>query len=359
MRFSILFIVFLLLAISTISQAQEKGPADALWDTYKKGDFEEVITRGKALLATENETAQVNLAVGRSLVHLEKFDEAFPFLTRSVELDPNKTWVYAWAQVYLGMYHFKTGEEDRARQAWIAARDCQATRNATRNAESYLKFQGLSEFFADWSSFETEHFSFRFSSRLKDFDRVNFARSHEEAFNIITNWFGGVPEEKIRFLLWASQDEADEAGMPALGFSRPRLFLIHAVLGQTVGHEMTHVISHHATNPTVVAGLINEGVAVHMDLTGRDQMDRAKKFLAEAVPKPIRVSVPAVWLDWSLAVDSFSYPMAGAFVNMLLEKGGKEQFLEFFPDQSYKHALEIYGNNLAPWIADFEEELYQ
>ena len=339
--------------------AQDGGPADVLWEYYGKGDFEEVIAQGKALLVTGEETAMVNLAVGRSYVDLEKYDEGFPYLTRAVELDTDKTWVYAWAQVYLGVLHFKTGNEQRAAQAWILARDCRATRNATRNAENNLKFLGLSEFFFEWKPFETDHFLFRFSGRLENFDRVEFARSHEEAYEKISAWFGGGPEEKTRFFLWSSGDEAKEAGMPPLGFSRPRANLTHAALGQTLGHEMTHIISHYAINPTVVTGLINEGIAVHMDLTGRDQMKRARGIVEKTVPRPLKVSIPALWLDWTLAPDTFSYPLAGAFVNMLLEKGGKERFLEFFKDQSYSHALEIYGNDLHDWIRDFEEELYQ
>lgn len=352
----------LLLAINGAeaqTQPQETGPADALWEIYKQGDFEGVVVRGKAMLITETETAQVNLAVGRSLVHLEKYDDAFPYLKRAVEMDPAKTWVYAWAEVYLGISHYKTGNDGRARQAWILARDCQATANATRNARENLRLLGLSEFFDQWKSFETEHFSFRFSDRLVDFNRVDFARSHEEAFGVISKWFGGGPDKKIRFLLWSSQEEADEAGMQALGFSRPDEYLTHAVLGQTVGHEMTHIISRYALNPTVITGLINEGVAVHMDLTGRDQMLRARKLMDEAAVRPLKVSIPALWMDWSLAPDTYSYPVAGAFVAMLVEKGGKERFFEFFVDQSFKHAQEIYGDDLLVWIREFEDELYQ
>ncbi len=359
MRILMAGVLFFLLMVGMGVQAQEVGPADALWEIYKQGDFEGVVLQGKAMLITDNETAQVNLAVGRSLVHLDKFDEAFPYLKRAAELDPQKNWVYAWAQVYLGISHFKTGQEKRAGQAWILARDCNATRNATRSAENNLNYLGLSEFFEQWKSFESEHFKFRFSGRLQDFNRVDFARSHDQAYGIITKWFGGGPDQKIRFLLWSSQEEADEAGMPTMGFSRPEEYLTHAVLGQTVGHEMTHIISRHAMKPTVISGLINEGVAVHMDLTGRDQMQRAINLMAEAKVKPLKVSIPALWLDWSLLPDLYSYPVAGAFVGMLVENGGKEKFLEFFVDQSFGHAQEVYGSDLQTWIDDFEKELYQ
>ncbi len=74
----------LMLIIGTIATAQDKGPADALWPLYQEGRFEEVVTRGKALLATGTETAAVNLAVGRSLVDLERPDEGLPYLEKAV-----------------------------------------------------------------------------------------------------------------------------------------------------------------------------------------------------------------------------------------------------------------------------------
>ena len=360
MKFQFIVIITLLITlISTPVLAQEKGPADDLWEIYKEGQFEEVVTKGRVLLATDNETAQVNLAVGRSLVHLEKYDEAFPYLTKSVQQDQDKTWVYAWAQVYLGLTNWKLGDDERASQAFILARDCVATKNATRNAVNYMLRLGLSEFFADWIPFETDHFSFRFSGRLTDFDRAEFARSHEEAYAVITKWFGGQPDEKIRFLLWSNQDEADEVSIGALGFSKPEMYLVHARKGQTVGHEMTHVISYYALKPTNRTGLINEGIAVHMDLTNRDQMKRAQELRQTAELEKIKTSIPAMWEDWSLAPSEYSYPLAGAFVAMLIDKGGKEKFLEFFKDQSYSHAKLVYGSDLSGWINDFEEKLYR
>ncbi len=350
--------VMIILVLAGSAEALAQGPADELWNIYKEGRFEEVVSQGQALLNTQNETAQVNLAVGRSLVHLEKYEDSLPYLTKAVTLDPAKTWVFAWAQVYLGSVYWEQRNDERARQAWIVARDCQATRNATRNAENNLNYLGLSEFFDDWDSFETEHFSFGFSNRLVDFDRVVFARRHEEAYALISQWFGGGTTKKIRFLLWSSQAEADEMGIPTLGFSKPRLHLTHAIIGQTVGHEMTHIISHDALQPVMVTGLINEGVAVHLDQTGRDQMARAKALRKEAGPEAVRVSVPAMWVDWSLAPEVYSYALAGALVKMLLDKGGKDRFFEFFTDQSYEHAQEIYGPDLTGWIDHFEAELY-
>jgi|GEM_PF-682665 len=348
--------------LPTLVWAQETGPADALWELYKQGRFDEVIAQGQALISTGSETAQVNLAVGRSLTDLERFGEGIPYLEKAARLDPQQTWVYAWAQNYLGICYHQLEDPQAAGMAWRRARDSRATRNATRTAVGNLRLLGLAENFDNWHEFRTEHFVFRFSDRLLDFDRVEFARRHEAAYTEISDWFGGGPAEPIQFFLWSDNEEANEAGMPPLGFARPRYFIIHAVHGQTVGHEMTHVITHHALQPTVYAALINEGTAVAFDQTDRDQLARARRALVDhnaglERSEPLPVSVAAVWEDFDLLPQSVTYPLGGALVRTLIDRGGQARFLEFFPDQSLEHARQIYGNDLPDWLNELDRQL--
>jgi tetratricopeptide (TPR) repeat protein len=358
----VVFLAALLLAIPVLGQ-QETGPADNLWPLYREGRFEEVIEQGKALLNTGTETAQIQLAVGRSLVDLDRPEEAQPYLMRAIKLDPDRTWVYAWGQVYLGFSHFKLGRLDMARAALIAGRDCQATRNATLTAQNNLRILGLDESFDDWTSFETPHFSFRFSPRLAVFDRAGYARVREEAFDSISQWCGGQPEGKVRFFVWAGPEEAALAGMPTLGFARPREMLIHSLFNQTVGHEMTHIISFHALQPAVQTGLINEGLAITLDQTGRDTMSRARAAVAAGRGGTgetpfLQVGLRALWEDFELLADEYTYPIAGAWVDYLLARGGKDRFVQFFTDQTLEHARQIYGPELEGWIDAFESRLY-
>ena len=342
--------------------AQETGPADALWELYGQGRFAEVVQQGKALLSTGTETAQLNLAVGRGLADQDQFAEAEIFLQRAADLDAaDRTWVYAWAQVYLGNCRWQAGDEDAARRAWTLARDCGATANATRNANMNLLGLGLDAMYDAWSTFTSAHFRFRFSNRLGDLDRTAYARAHEDAYAAITAWFGGGPDQPIRFFVWADQVEASAAGMPILGFARPELNIVHCRAEQTVGHEMTHVIAWAARRPTRAVGLINEGTAVYHDRTGRDRLAGARTAFATATteagaPLP-PVSLRALWDDWSLLPDDVSYPVAGAWVERLVAKGGRDKYLEFFVDQTRGHAREVYGAELESWIEEFEAEL--
>ena len=339
-------------------QAQT-GSADRLWGLYKEGRFEDVVREGKVELATGTPTVQVNLAVGRALVDLGKFGEGLPYLEQAVRGDPAKTWIYAWAHGYLGMGQYRLGNFQKARAALIKARDCAATRNATRYAVNNLKILGLAESYDDWTTFMTDHFAFHYSSNLADFEGVTFARTHEEAFAKITAWFGGGPAAPIRFFVWKDKDEALIASMPPLGFARPELNLVHARAEQTIGHEMTHVISHHALHPEHVTGLINEGISVYHDQTGRDQLALARAALADAPELSIQVELAALWEDWSLLPVDISYPVGGAWVKVLIDKGGKEKFLEFFRDQRLANAREVYGSDLQGWMDEFTAALYR
>jgi tetratricopeptide (TPR) repeat protein len=355
MRYLVTF-VLLMVAGSALAQA---GSADRLWGLYKEGRFEDVVREGKVELTTGTPTGQVNLAVGRALVDLGRVSEGLPYLEQAVRADPAKTWVYAWAQCYLGSGQYQLGNVPQAKEALIKARDCDATRNATRYAVRTLKLLGMSEFYDEWSSFTSEHFAFRFSSNLVDFDEAGFARRHEEAFDTISAWFGGGPAEPIRFYVWKDKDEGLGANMPPLGFARPELNLVHARANQTTGHEMTHVISQQAMQPEFGVGLINEGISVYHDQTNRDQMGLARMALKYDPELQVQVALAALWEDWSLLPVDVSYPVAGAWVKVLIDKGGKEKFLEFFRDQRLANGREVYGPDLQGWMDDFTAELYR
>jgi len=351
--------VVLVLLISAAGALAQSGSADHLWELYKEGRFEDVVREGKVELTTGTPTAQINLAVGRALVDLGRPGEGLPYLEQAVRGDPAKTWVYAWAQCYLGTGQYQLGNFPQAKAAFIKARDCAATRNATRYAVNHLKILGLAEAYDDWTTFSTEHFAFNYSSNLADFDGETFARRHEEAFANIAGWFGGGPAAPIHFFVWKDKAEALAANMPPLGFARPELNLVHARAAQTVGHEMTHVISNHAMQPEYVTGLINEGISVYHDQTGRDQMALAREALAHGSDLPVQVELAALWEDWSLLPLDVAYPIGGAWVKVLIDKGGKQKFLEFFWDQRLASARAVYGPDLQGWMDEFTAALYR
>jgi len=128
--------------------------------------------------------------------------------------------------------------------------------------------------------------------------------------------------------------------------------VIHSLIDQSIGHEMTHVITHQLVGNPKKISLINEGTAVHFDQTGQDKLRIVKSKLRGQF-----VSVTELWENWEALSPEVSYPLSGAFVKLLIEKGGKEKFLELLKDQSFDNAAVIYGEQLSDIITEFERSL--
>jgi tetratricopeptide (TPR) repeat protein len=342
--------------------ALAQDPSMELWDFYKLGQFEEVVSQGKALLNTGTESGSILLAVGRSLADLERQEEAVFFLKRAVASDKDKTWVYAWAQVYLGKCQFHLGEPALAKDAWVLARDCGATQYATNEAIRHLNTLGLAESYNHWSHSESEHFSCYFSPGLVNVDKADFLEKLEQSHEHINSWFKGSSHHKIRYFLWVDEEESTLAGIPHLGFSLPDEFVCHAGVGQAVEHELARVILHHAVDPVLTSGLISNGTAGFFE-TGKDgwlqlaREARATQAKKRGMAGPVPLSVMSLWLDWESQTEAVAQPLAAAFVVTLIQQGGKDRYLEALRDQSPTHFREIYGDVLDVWIKSFEAEL--
>jgi hypothetical protein len=343
----------LFLLLVSASAATAVVEQDRLLDElYGKGRFDEAAARCDSLLGHEPDAALLNHFKGRILADQYRFAEAVPYLERAAAADTALTWIYAWCQVYLGVCRYGTGDDEGARRAWNEACEVDATKNATATAKLYLTCLVDDEPYAAWTVRDTEHFEFRFSPLLENVDVDSFTRLREEAFVAIAAWFGREPGRRIRFYVWSSNEEAQKAGLPNLGFSRSQVSLIHSLANQTLGHEMTHVIANQAVPPRRPSGLISEGAAIFHDQRLRDRIAVARSAWS-TLPVDRRPHLFALWEDWRLLDVDVSYPVAGAFVAMLVTRGGREKFLELFQEQTPDAARRVYGPDFDGWVADF------
>ncbi len=352
-RTILLSILLLTVASATFAASEQET---LLGELYGKGRLAAAEVLCDSLLIADPGNALLNQFKGRLLAEQYRGAEAAPYLERAVAADTARTWIYSWSQVYLGIVRYAAGDDEAAGRAWTAACEANATKNSTAMAKLYLACLVEDTPFDAWTMLDTEHFEFRFSPRLEDIDVDTFAGQREAAFTRIAAWFGREPGRKIRFYVWSSNEEALEAGLPTLGFSRSHVSLIHSLANQTRGHEMTHVISGHAIPPRNVTPLIMEGAAIYHDLRSIDRFAVAAQAWS-TLPADRRPDIYALWDDWRLLKEDVSYPLAGAFVTMLVERGGREEFLELFRDQTPEAARRIYGPDFDGWVADFARRL--
>jgi hypothetical protein len=293
------------------------------------------------------------------LFDLGRGEEARPYLKQLTESD-QRDWIYAWSLFYLGAIDIQAGNDTAAVRAWTEVRDGGWTKNVSRTAESNLRAFALDDAFANWSRQQTAHCRFTFSPMYADRDLRAFAQEHELAYIELTKFFGGETKMPLRYIVWNSVEEArDLCGIRSLGFANPKFCVVHCTWDQTLGHEMAHVISFHAVEPVARTRFINEGLAVCFDLSKRDRREVARAAVRKAGITTMHL--PDLWQDEATPIpdslEAVFYPVAGAWVQTLIDRGGRKKFLELCREQTLVGARRIYGEDLVDWMSDFITDL--
>jgi len=329
---------------------------EQLGKLYMSGNLKETINRADEYLEEEPENIDYILILGRALTDYGEYNKAIPHLKYTVENDPHNSWRKAWALGYLGSCYYMISEHEKSKKVLKDCVEFNATSNATNYATNrFLQF-GYHKFFDDWTMIESDNFKFHFQ-KMDEMDAKSYADSREEAFIEINKFFNTELPKKIDFFVWDSRADAKMVLRAELGFANPFFCIIHSHFQQTRGHEMTHVISNFLEKEIVKTSLINEGTAVCFNLANQDKEAIVKKWLEKNEEE--KIDIKAMWLYWQEYPQEISYPMAGIFVEQLIETFGKEKFLTFFVDQRYEHAKEVFGEEIDVIIQNLEDKFNQ
>jgi len=346
-------------AIAALAAAVMAAPLESVAELYWQERYAEARTVCDSLLIeTPDDYALVHM-LGRILTDTHEYAEAVPHLEHCLSLRA-PAWARCWSNLYLGICALNAGDKVAALDYWSAVIKGPNTSNASSTVCLYLQSCLDSKVYADWVVRDAPHVEFRFSPAISDLDYDAYAAAHESAYAFIAAWCGADEVRPIRYFVWDSREDAKEASrnrdtcIPTPGFNRATVSLVHVRRDQTIGHETAHVLSLRTLKPARISGLISEGLAVFLDMTKRDRMDTARATL-RGHEGP--VTIDALCRDWGTFPDTVSYPVAGAFVQMLVEKGGREKFLELFRDQTLARARAIYGADLDAWLDAFERDL--
>ena len=71
------------------------------------------------------------------------------------------------------------------------------------------------------------------------------------------------------------------------------------------------------------------------------------------------ISLTQLWQGLRSKADVVTYPVAGAWVERLRQKGGDEKLKELLRRQTLESARGIYGEELEKWIKEFEQDLFK
>lgn len=342
----------IIILTSLISFGQD-SPMDDLWKLYNSQDYKSAIEEAKPLLERDPNNVNLNLIIGRSFTDQLNFERAIPYLELAAKNDIYNSWRKAWALNYLGTCYFMLQDYHNSETSLNKCIKLDATKNATNDAYGKTLLFGFNEFYKEWKIIETENFRFHFQNMTTE-EIQQFSSIREVAYNEINDFFESSPPKKTDFYVWASREDAMKILRSKLGFSIPGFCIIHSHYQQTVGHEMTHIISNYATEITTKTRFINEGIAVYFDLSNQDKFKLVNNWIT-ANNKQIKIK--DFWANGEKYDEEILYPISGLFVKELIDNFGRYRFLEFFKNQTYENAQLVFGNKLDMVIEVFEKKI--
>jgi hypothetical protein len=203
---------------------------------------------------------------------------------------------------------------------------------------------------ADWRVLETAHLRVHAPAALAGL--AAYAAQEETAVVALLDFFGGPLSGKVDLYAWADESEAARVLGKPLAFAVPSSLTIHTSPRHTPGHELTHIVVGDRF-PGRWNRFIGEGTAVLFDQTRRDRLAMARDVVKAG---GVTGTVRDAW-STSAGEEAWFYPIAGAFAERLLARGGKDKFLALLAEPSLDGARRVYGADLESWIDGFQVDV--
>ena len=215
--------------------------------------------------------------------------------------------------------------------------------------------------YSQWSARESTHFIFHCypnSNAAGDMDTI--VSEHESGLNNITSTLGVSYSGKINFYLYPSDDILYKMTRRDSGFSIVKENEVHSLYAsseerQSVGHEMTHVITYWTIGEPSEA-LLGEGVAVALDQSGENLDETVSELIFTEMYVPLTSMLGDNWFEQ----DSFAaYKESGSFVKFLIDSYGVAKFKQLYISQNFLVALQtLYGRGLTELEDDWKTAIY-
>lgn len=211
----------------------------------------------------------------------------------------------------------------------------------------------------------TEHYIFHFNEGSQaEQDITSIANYQEACFRHITNCLGIFPNEKIHYYFFNSREEVgreierrfgDYFPSNGCAISKSEIWAVYNETIHCLGcHEDTHVISYQLCMPQ--SAFLAEGLACCMAQIWWGISNNA--WTAYYIENNTCPSIVSLFVDdeFDRVSDLVTYPVAGAFVQYLLQRYGAKDFLRFYSVKNGDFATAantVFGSTLETLEKDF------
>ncbi|MCD6011063.1 MAG: hypothetical protein K0Q79_925 [Flavipsychrobacter sp.] len=327
---------------------------EELEEAWASKSYAEVLEMAVKMKDVPESAAIANEIIGRIFVNTGKYDSAIPYLQKALLLDKDSTSISGWSHAFLGHAYIKTGKKEQGLSELNKAIALHKTDNSVSYAKKKLDAATIEP---KWITIESRNIIYKFQDTTLWYQDIReYILEHDLAYIKLSTAFQTMLPQKMTMYVWSDNAIAKKVLGKDLGFASPAIYTCNAHYNQTIGHEMTHILSYWgwSTAPKNTSRFINEGVAVAFDQTRRDKYEMAKNAING---KKVR-SVLDVWKDDQSQDELLLYPLAGAFVTYLYAISTPEQFKSIIKDQTIENAEKTYGKvRLGEMIKEFNSKI--
>lgn len=342
-----------------IEKGSGRAAAIAVLDKlYQQRKCDAVVALGEKILAENPAHPECNLLVGRALADLMRYREAIPHLKKATVAVKGRLWIKGRALECLGRCYFALGNPEASKARLNECLALQASKNSVVDASYNLKLFGFTPLFENWRTVESEHFVFHLQQPSKITDVQGYIAKCENDFGEINRLFSSQLPKKIDMFIYNSNEDLQKivAGPDLAGQAFSQYCVTHQCR-TAVKHEMVHIITYYYGKPQRKSNIVNEGTAEYYSNLSRCGLDYIN--LAAQKEKVTAISVRELWNNWNAYPGSLTYPLAGAFVDFLIQNGGFTKFCQLLKDPTYETGKKVYGAFLEQLMAQFDSRVNQ
>jgi len=343
-------LITLLLIISHFNAMSQNKELKKL---FSKGKYDQVIEKAQAMMQENAKDPDLNSILGRAYTDSKQFTKAIFYLESSIDSKTVSSEIKAISKAYLAKCYFIT---DKRQKAVTLLKECQndrVCREATNYAHKYLNLFQTGIYYKAWEMVESNHIRFHFQDKKKSEKADEFMNRANLNYRRITETLKVESTKKVDLFVWSDKNEAYRKFDRPLGFSNSDLCTVNVFYNQTKEYELCHMLSQLVVQSKFKTMLIKEGLGMYFDC-----MDQNLLKVARLKVMKNEFSLLELWEEPTRYERDLSYPVGAAFIEFLINKGGKKKLKEFLKIQTIKHAKEVYPD-FQNWVNSFEAMLLQ